>query len=499
MKAEHLSDAIGNLDEKTIAEAQSVRKKKRKPRWLAWVAAAACIAITVALARPLLAGDETTEQVPLGKNDQTLLLDVDSSLTDHLIAYAKYPEMAQIPRADTVDGEAYHEAYEKWYTSRSELRSSVQAPQDESYFNDFYKATAAEFLKNAAEENIVYSPSNVYMALAMLAELTDGESRQQILELLGAESIETLRTEAKYLWTSNYSDDGLLTTVMANSLWLADGLSYNQETMELIAKEYYASSYSGVMGSDEYNALLRDWLSKQTGGLLKDEVNELSLEPNTVMALASTVYFKGRWADTFDEYNTKPETFHAVSGDTTVDFMYGSSMGSVYWGESYTAVEHGMVNGASMWLILPDEDKTVEDVLSEGEIFDMTAAGALWEQRKDSVLINLFMPKFDVTSKLDLIRGMQNLGITEVFDYTASDFSPMSEQIQDVFVSRIEHAARVTVDEEGCTAVAYVIQSVAATGCINTEEIAFVLDRPFIFVITGCGDQPLFIGVVNQV
>ena len=30
------------------------------------------------------------------------------------------------------------------------------------------------------------------------------------------------------------------------------------------------------------------------------------------------------------------------------------------------------------------------------------------------------------------------------------------------------------------------------------EEIDFTLDRPFLFVVTGAGNLPLFVGIVNQ-
>ncbi len=500
MKAEHLSDAIGKLDEVMISEAEQVRRKKRKPRWIAWVAAAACIAIAVALVRPLILKEDQQTKVPLGKPDNTILYHSDSTSADQLIAYANYPKMEQYPNGENYldRWEAYNEAYEAWLSSRHTVRASAQQPEDVRYFDDFYQASALAFLSSSEEENLVYSPSNVYMALAMLAELTDGQSRQQILELLGVENMQELRTQTKYLWMSNYSDDGMLTTVMANSLWLSEGISYERDTMELLAREYYASSYSGVMGSEEYNALLRDWLNRQTGDLLQEQVQELSFDPSTVMALASTIYFKGQWSEAFRTSQTQPDTFYAATGETTVDFMHSSDVGFVYWGESYTAIEKNMENGASMWLILPDADKSVTDVLSDGEVFQMTSAGVVWEQNK-AVTINLAMPKFDVSSNMDLIEGLQGLGITDVFDSTVSDFTPMTEQLDGIYVSSVDHAARVMVDEEGCTAAAYTVMMTECADAICEDEIDFVLDRPFIFVITGCGDQPLFIGVVNQV
>ena len=501
MKPKHISDAIGKLDENMIAEAQSARVKKRKPRWIAWVAAAACVAVMVALARPMLqkdapANEQATEQTQvLGRPSQTVLHDADFS-----IFKAAYPLMEKYPDFMDYqdDMDAYYDAYNRWHETKAAIRDSVDAVADENYFDDFYQTSALEFLSQAGDENLIYSPSNVYMALAMLAELTDGESRQQILDLLRVGSVEELRTEARYLWSTNYCDDGLLTTVMANSLWLDDDLPYNQETMNLIGEKYYASSFSGQMGTAEYNAALHSWLNEQTGDLLSEQVEGLEFDPSTVLALASTIYFNGQWSESFSSYYTEEDTFHGTSGDSTVDFMNSSDIGTVYWGENYRAIEKHMEGNASMWLILPDEDKTIADVLKDGEMFDMTSAGARWDNCK-SVTVNLSMPKFDVTSKIDLIDGLQALGVHDVFDPVISDFTPMSSDLESVYVSEAEHAARVMVDEKGCTAAAYTVMMTECGAAICEDEIDFVLDRPFIFVITGCGDQPLFIGVVNQV
>lgn len=67
-------------------------------------------------------------------------------------------------------------------------------------------------------------------------------------------------------------------------------------------------------------------------------------------------------------------------------------------------------------------------------------------------------------------------------------------------VSDIQHAARVAVDEEGVVAAAYTLAMVEAQ-CGTTSdapEIDFILDRPFLFVITGSDNLPLFAGVVAE-
>ena len=53
-------------------------------------------------------------------------------------------------------------------------------------------------------------------------------------------------------------------------------------------------------------------------------------------------------------------------------------------------------------------------------------------------------------------------------------------------------------DEEGVTAAAYTVLPMAGAARPPEDEIDFVVDRPFIFVITGEDGLPLFAGVINQ-
>ena len=71
------------------------------------------------------------------------------------------------------------------------------------------------------------------------------------------------------------SNDGAVTSILANSLWLNESVNFNQSTMDSLAKNYYASSFRGEMGSEEFNQALRDWINEQTGGLLEAQADGL--------------------------------------------------------------------------------------------------------------------------------------------------------------------------------------------------------------------------------
>lgn len=52
--------------------------------------------------------------------------------------------------------------------------------------------------------------------------------------------------------------------------------------------------------------------------------------------------------------------------------------------------------------------------------------------------------------------------------------------------------------KRGVTAAAYTVMMMAGAAAPPEEEMDFVLDRPFLFAITGADGLPLFKGVVNR-
>ena len=82
-----------------------------------------------------------------------------------------------------------------------------------------------------------------------------------------------------------------------------------------------------------------------------------------------------------------------------------------------------------------------------------------------------------------------------------SDFSnltSMEEKLGGIFVSKVNHSARVKIDEKGCEAAAYTVMMMTNSAMPPKEEVDFILNRPFLFVITGEDGLALFIGIVNE-
>ena len=543
MKKEELSDAMEYVDEKLLVAAEEARgtKQKKKTGALRFAGlAASCVLIGGALwfASPLLKKAPIGETV--GKESQETLTEERPTKEETVkeettqaagsqgteaqngqmgespehgqgnvqqIALAVYPE--QIPYPDemeyvnedtgVMDTDAYFTQYDLW-SEQNSARNQLSVQTDMGTFLD---KTLPVFLGESAEaagENRVYSPINVYLALGMLAEITDGESSRQVLDLLGVDSAETLRSQISTLWQSNYIDDGLSTCILGNSIWLNEEVNFRQDTLDTLAQDYYASSYAGQMGSEELNQALGRWLNEQTGGLLEEYVQNMELSPATVIALASSIYFKARWDDEFWKDSTEPQTFHQVEGDVLCDFMHQSNRMSLYTGDDFTAVYLPFSNGRDgMWLVLPEEGVTPESLAGDEDVLSMVQSKGRSGAENKTYQVNLSVPKFDVDGEQDLVKGLMGLGVTDVFDAGRSDFTPLTEDVEHLEVSEITHAARVKVDEEGCEAAAYTVIMVETTAAMEQdEEIDFVVDRPFLFYISNGNGLPLFAGVVNQ-
>ena len=410
-----------------------------------------------------------------------------------IAAQAKVPEKTADQDKDSYpESQAYFtHAEEKW-----KLSEASQPLQKSVY--PFYQKTMAAFLKDTKGENRVYSPLNVYIALGMLAECTDSDTRKQLLDVLGVNDITTLRRVIDSAWSANWNDDKVLTLKMANSAWMRNDFNYHQELMDRLAETYHASAYSGEMGTEEMNKALQDWLNENTNHLLEESVKNQKTKKDTVLALASTLYLKGSWASKFVKELTKDEIFHAPNKDMTVPMMHKDDHGQVYFGKGWKAVSIYVTDCGYMWIFLPDEGVDPETLADDPEIYELLKGNLDAVDSKNGI-VQLALPKFDVSSEISLIEELKKLGVTSVFDFNSADFTPLTDDSDELAVSSIQHAARVKTDEEGVEAAAFTVIMVAEGAMlVQPEIIDFRCDRPFLFALTGQDSSVLFTGIVNQ-
>lgn len=224
----------------------------------------------------------------------------------------------------------------------------------------------------------------------------------------------------------------------------------------------------------------------------------MKIQPDTVLEILSTVYYKAMWGDDFHEDRTTKEVFHGSRGDSTVDMMHKAATGSVYGGENFTALSLGLRDSGAMTFFLPDEGTDVDELLDSPALMEAIEADSESDNRYYS-LVHLSLPKFKVSAKTNLIEAIRSMGVTDALNYTLADFTPLTTQADYIHLSKAEQAATVEIDEHGVKGAAYTELEMMAGSSAIEDEMDFVLDRPFLFTVTGLDGSILFSGVVRNI
>ena len=245
MKKEELFEVLGNLEPGMVEKARSDRHPRRGV-WKKWTAAAACAVII---------GGAVLGVATWRNGREGSAVRYPSGVTTVLAAYP-----ASVER--TMDAQKFMEsdAHWDWWDSYREL--TAKSAELQSGMDAYYQNLMKQMLVSE-DENTVCSPINLYIAFAMLAETSDGNTRQQILDMLGAQDMDTLRENVSSLWESNYADTPALNSVLANSLWL-DGEETIPAYYESQGRHYMAVMdvdrcfFCCLYGNNEQESIIRD-------------------------------------------------------------------------------------------------------------------------------------------------------------------------------------------------------------------------------------------------
>ena len=191
--------------------------------------------------------------------------------------------------------------------------------------------------------------------------------------------------------------------------------------------------------------------------------------------------------------------FHGTKGDTTVNMMHKTGVQKVYRTDNFTALGLSIndANG-SMYFLLPNENADVNELASDPDVMKV-----IHPDENDGnwsfPMVNLSVPKFKVSAKSDLIETVKELGITDALDPSKADFSPLTKEKDNLYLSKAEHAAMIEIDEQGVTGAAYTELAIVEGAFLSTDEIDLVFDRPFMFIVTGGDGSILFSGIVRNI
>ena len=367
-------------------------------------------------------------------------------------------------------------------------------------FNLFKKAILDDSMNG--KENTFVSPLSVNLALNMLVNGAEGETKEEIIKALESQnfSIDQINEHSKELSNALPFVDPGTSLSIANSVWPSFELPIKEAFIH--ANINYYDAEVNPIDFTSYNAInvINKWCADKTRNMIPKALNELS--EDVMLLLINALYFKSNWSKgyEFNEHQTKKEPFHAANGlKEEVDMMHNTGT-YLYKSNSYAGylkIPFGN-NAYDMVLILPNEDKTMQDVIDNID-FDPSWTTS---DNMEHNLVNLSLPKF----KLDFSYEMQKfilpeMGMTIPFTEDA-DFSKISNV--NLFVTKVIHKTAIDVNEHGAAAAAItiIIGDVTASG--DDEERPkpknFNVNRPFIFSICEKSTGTiLFIGKIDKI
>lgn len=413
------------------------------------------------------------------------------SYQEYLVKEAELPQLPLRPnvRDSSSRNDETLAQYNAWWEAKAEQQGIVIP--DIEVLQDFVRNTTRQIIAGREAENFLFSPVGLWLCLHTLSDLTVGDSREQILDVIG--HLENSDEQLDTVFRSLYWEDGGSVCVPAISVWLNQGTNVSGGLLDRLATEY-ASVFQGSMGDLRFNQALQLWLNEQTRGLLKESVSDLRFSPDTGLLVCSTLYLKNGWSMPFNREATAPDVFYTETGEVTTDFMHSSNTGVVFHGDKFSAVFLDFSNGGSVAFILPDAGVGPEELLKMDDVFHFLFSGRDWD---DSLYgkVNLSVPKIDCLSKIPLRSSLERMGITDIFNSEKAQFSAEISSDSELAVSALQQYARLIMNEDGVEAAAVTFSPVGSLPRSMEDNIDFTLNRPFLYAVMSEKSIPLFIGM----
>uniref|UniRef100_H0W8T6 Corticosteroid-binding globulin n=1 Tax=Cavia porcellus TaxID=10141 RepID=H0W8T6_CAVPO len=337
------------------------------------------------------------------------------------------------------------------------------APTNVDFAFSLYQRLAA----SATNSNIFISPVSISTALAMLALGSSGHTRTQLLQGLGFNLSTTSDTEIH----QNFRELHQLLRESNMGLEMATGNGLFLDH-KLHPRESFLADIRHYYGSEALTADLQDWsraskqineyINNKTQGKLVDTFSELDGPASLI--LVNYNFFRGILKHPFDPENTRKKDFHVNETTTvTVPMMFRSGTMKYLLDPVLPCrlVQLDCTGNATIFLILPDQGQmdAVIKGLSRKTI-------RRWEISLTSGLVNLYLPKFSISSTNDLSALLADLDFAALFSNQAN-FSAITQE-SPLELIKVVHTALLRMDE---------------SNAMKPAAVTFEFNHPFFVMI----------------
>ena len=331
------------------------------------------------------------------------------------------------------------------------------------YSMSFLKSVVAVEDKNI---NLAVSPYSAGVALSMLAEGAEGQTKAEFNQALN-----------DCLFKSeDLGDNDSVTVDSVNSLWIDDDFSVRNRYVSLMQKDFDALVTTLSFADPATVKAINNWCSEHTNGKITEIIDELS--PNDVMVLVNALYFKAPWLDPFEPGMTSTARFNGSLGVSDVKMMSRKAYMNYAEYKGCQLVELPYEGGRySMYVLLPPQDIDINELISylSKDAYE-TAIKSL-----QSTEVLLRMPKAKVETSLLLNASLQKMGIRTAFT-GAADFKGISE-MGPLSLGLVKQKCYVEISEKGTEAAAVTSAQIRMTSARPPQYVRMTVDRPYLFFI----------------
>lgn len=332
-----------------------------------------------------------------------------------------------------------------------------------AYSMSFIRHVAANVDKN---ENIVISPYSAGVALSMLAEGAEGQTKEEFNKALN---------DCLFKAEDLGGNDTVIVNSV-NSLWVDDNFSIRNRYLFLLDKDYDALATTLNFSDPSTVQAINNWCSEHTNGKIKDIIDRLGA--GDVMVLANALYFNAPWLNPFDSNLTTKADFNGSKGQTKVDMMTRKGYMNYAEFQGCQLVELPYEGGRySMYVLLPAEGMDINEAV--GYLSEDLYNEAMKALEPKEVLLR--MPKAKVETSLLLNETLQSMGIKSAFT-SAADFKGISE-MGPLVLDQVKQKCYVEISEKGTEAAAVTVAQIRLTSARPSSYVKMTVDRPYIFFI----------------
>uniref|UniRef100_A0A182R3X5 Serpin domain-containing protein n=1 Tax=Anopheles funestus TaxID=62324 RepID=A0A182R3X5_ANOFN len=245
-------------------------------------------------------------------------------------------------------------------------------------------------------------------------------------------------------YASDYDPTAHLIT-LANGIFIQQSFqlsdSYRNQSMLYYRSEVQSLDFE--LNAPAATKQINGWVSEKTHGKLPN-ILPSTLPASTVMVLASALYFKALWAETFIDGATKLREFYPDGKDHPSVMVQMMAHGGCFPFYESTELDARIIglpyknNLTTMYVIMPNDSNRTK---LQRLIPKLTSENL--QQMIDSMTIKtsiILFPKMHLSNTVDLKRVLQKLGVSSLFKAERSDLSTMLNEPEqtDAYVNRLQ-------------------------------------------------------------